>query len=271
MINKLVLSGGGINGIIFLGIIKYLETSKQLKNINTFVGSSIGSIINTLVCIGYTYNELKDFILDFDFTTIIEYNISNIFTDFGINLGEKFEIILKCLIKNKLNKENISLQEFYNKTNKNNIIITTCLNDKSICYIDHISHPKLMLITALRMSTCIPLYFKPIIYEKKFYIDGSVLNHFGIDYFNKKDRSVFGVCLVDNYNSSEIVNLEKYIMVLLEIILNTVNYKKCKADKRVILINNEYNILDFTISNKDKKKLINIGYKNTEDFFKKND
>ena len=128
-----------------------------------------------------------------------------------------------------------------------------------------------MLITALRMSTCIPLYFKPIIYKKKFYIDGSVLNHFGIDYFNKKDRSVFGVCLVDNYNSSEIVNLEKYIMVLLEIILNTVNYKKCKADKRVILINNEHNILDFTISNKDKKKLINIGYKNAEDFFKKND
>ena len=57
---------------------------------------------------------------------------------------------------------------------------------------------------------------------------------------------------------------------LLEIVLNTINYKKCENDKRIILINNEYNILDFTISNKEKKKLINIGYKNAEDFFKKN-
>ena len=121
------------------------------------------------------------------------------------------------------------------------------------------------------MSTCIPLYFKPIIYENKFYIDGSVLNHFGIDYFNRTDRTVFGVCLVDNCNSGEIINLEKYIMVLLEIVLNTVNYKKCKNDKRIILINNKYNILDFTISNKHKKKLINLGYKNAEYFFKKND
>ena len=98
MINKLILSGGGINGIIYIGILKYLETSNQLKNINNFVGTSVGAIMNTLINIGYTAIELENFILYFNFEMIKNINIENIFTKYGIDNGSKFEIILKYLL-----------------------------------------------------------------------------------------------------------------------------------------------------------------------------
>ena len=44
-ITKLVFSGGGIKGISYIGIIKYLEDEDLLKNINTIVGTSIGSVL----------------------------------------------------------------------------------------------------------------------------------------------------------------------------------------------------------------------------------
>ena len=270
MINKLVLSGGGVNGILFLGVFKYLTNNNQLKNITTFVGSSIGSVINTLICIGYHYSELEDFIISFDFNTIKDCDISNLFKEYGIDIGRKFEITLNCLIKNKLNIDNITLLEFYKKTKKNNIIITTCLNDKSSCFMNHINYPNLPLITALRMSTCIPFYFSPIIYNNKYYVDGSVLNHFGIKYFNENDKSILGVWLNDTTGIKKIDGLESYILVLIETVLNTVNIKKNKKDNRVILIDNLHNILDFSISKEDKQKLINIGFNKTQEFFKKN-
>ena len=100
MITKLVLSGGGINGLIFIGVIKYLVETNQLKNINTFVGSSIGAIINTLICLNYSYDELINFILYFNFETVKNCDISNLFTFYGIDIGDKLIIILKCLIRN---------------------------------------------------------------------------------------------------------------------------------------------------------------------------
>ena len=41
----LVLSGGGVNGIVELGSLKALEKLNLLKNIKNYCGSSIGSLI----------------------------------------------------------------------------------------------------------------------------------------------------------------------------------------------------------------------------------
>jgi NTE family protein len=269
MITKLVLSGGGINGIIFIGIIKYLHETNQLYNINTYVGSSIGAVINTLLCLGYTYDELANFILYFNFETVKDCDISNLFNYYGLDLGEKLIIILKCLIRNKLNIDDITLLQLYNKSKKNNVIITTCLSDKKFYYINHINYPSLSLITALQMSTCIPFYFKPVIFNNKYFLDGSVLNHFGIDYFNN-DNNLFGVLLLTDLNSGEIKTFENYVLQLLDIILNNINYDKCIKNKKVLCIQNLYNILEFSITKDKKQELIEYGYNHAFDFFKKN-
>lgn len=270
MIKKLILSGGGINGIIYLGIIKYLEENKLLSNIDTFVGSSIGAIINTLICIGYTFSELENFVLYFNFETIKNYKFENLFEKYGIDNGNKLDITLKCLIRNKLNIDDITLSELYNRTKKKNIIITSCITDNMPYYIDHTTNPSLSLVKALRMSSCIPLYFEPILYNNKYFIDGSVLNHFGIELFDNKDPEVFGVLLSEYTVCNNIKDFDTYISGLFEMILNTVNYSKCKNDNRVLIIDNMFHILNFSISKENKNELIQKGYSKISTFFKKN-
>ena len=87
-------------------------------------------------------------------------------------------------------------------------------------YIDHTTNPSLSLVKALRMSSCIPLYFEPILYNSKYYIDGSILNHFGIELFDNKDPEVFGVLLSEYTICNKITNFDNYISSLFEMILN---------------------------------------------------
>src|SRR3989304_6623420 len=62
-INTIILSGGGIGGLAHIGALQYLSTVIDLNNITTYVGTSVGGIICTLLCIGYKLNEIRDFVL----------------------------------------------------------------------------------------------------------------------------------------------------------------------------------------------------------------
>ena len=271
MINKIVFSGGGINGIIFLGVVKYLEENDLLKNINTFIGTSFGSLISALLCLNYSYSELNEFLLSFNLIDLQHYDINNLFTNYGIDSGINIQIILKCFIRNKLEVDDITLKELYYKTKKKIVIVTTCLTNNKEYALDYITHPNLSLIKALQMSMCIPIYFEPILYENKLFIDGSVLSHFYINYLKKNDNSVLGILLFNDsiFKINEINNFEDYIYNLIEILLNNITID-CTTDKRIIKIKYEYSCLHFNISLNEKINLVKIGYNNAYDYFKKN-
>ena len=57
-IKHLVLSGGGLLGISYIGLFKYFEEHKTLSNIKSITGCSAGAIFGSLLSIGYTYKEL---------------------------------------------------------------------------------------------------------------------------------------------------------------------------------------------------------------------
>lgn len=266
MYKKLVLSGGGINGIIYIGIIKYLEEQNLINNFDIFVGTSIGSLINTLIILDYKSHEIEEFILEFNFSDIIKFNILNLFSDYGIDDGVLFEILIKCFIRNKLKRDNITLLELYNITKKRNIIITCNISKNKCIYMDHISHPNLEIITALKMSTCIPFYFKPVSYKNELFVDGSLVCHFGINIFDENDTEVLGILLKNNNIVHTDSSFENYISLLLNLYTNLNKYK----NKNIIKIDYIYNLLDFSIKKEEKKKLITIGYNKIIDYLKKN-
>jgi len=65
---NLVLSGGGINGIIELGSLKALENLDLLKNIKNYSGSSIGSIICFLLIIDFSPSDIFIIVKKIDFS-----------------------------------------------------------------------------------------------------------------------------------------------------------------------------------------------------------
>ena len=55
---NLLISGGGIYGIMILGIIKYLQEYNILDNIKKYLGTSVGAIICLLLNIKYYINYI---------------------------------------------------------------------------------------------------------------------------------------------------------------------------------------------------------------------
>ena len=70
-LKNLVISSGGITGVGFIGILKYLNELKLLDNVEKYVGTSIGSTICLALSIGYTWKQLYDFCYRFDVSKLI--------------------------------------------------------------------------------------------------------------------------------------------------------------------------------------------------------
>ena len=113
MIDTLVFSGGGIKGIGFVGCLNAL-VEKGIYNynqINTFVGTSAGSIIATFLAVGYKIKEINELATELNFGILRDVtaeNILNFFQDFGVDTGNELERIMEIIIKKK-NKRKLNI------------------------------------------------------------------------------------------------------------------------------------------------------------------
>ena len=71
MYDTICMSGGGVKGLSFIGTIEKLIKIKyiNISNIKKWVGTSVGAIIAYLFCLNYSIQEIKVFIINFDFST----------------------------------------------------------------------------------------------------------------------------------------------------------------------------------------------------------
>lgn len=274
-IDTLVLSGGGARGFSYSGVFKALEDLNILKDINIFVGTSMGSIACFFLIIGYTPDEIKEFCLYFDFNKIFSDYDKNIIFDYGLNDGEIFCNLLESLLENKNLKKNISFKELYELKKKKLIVNGVCLNNNNIYYFDPESYPDMSIVKAIRISISVPLIFTPVRHDNLLFVDGGLINNFPIDLFNSKLESVFGIITsFDNDELNIINNLEEYLQC----------FNKCYSrgsietiytayEKYVLLLNLNIELTEiFKKHDKEKFKtlfnnLYQEGYKKTIEYF----
>ena len=70
MIENLVFSGAGIKLYTFLGFIKKLDEMDILKNVKSYIGTSSGSLIATLLSLDLKYKEIEEILLNLDMTNL---------------------------------------------------------------------------------------------------------------------------------------------------------------------------------------------------------
>ena len=274
--DTLVLPGGGIKGIILLGGIQYLIDNYHLKNIKNFIGTSIGSIINYLLILGYTpieiliqfYSPVGSKLLEklkyLDLIAMINGNGATSFTP----LYEALEFL--TLQKTGKLFTLSSLKEKYGK----NLILTTynmttCMTE----YLESERYPDLPCLTAIRMSCNIPLVFDRFKYMDNYYVDGGISDNFPIVKGKEIGEKILGLNLVfsnKNMKDEPSDGMIVYFMRLLYIpIIQSINNRIDMVKENCTIINLDSgpnNFFEFDVKSKSRLEMFSIGYNSVKNF-----
>ena len=261
-IKTLCFSGGGVKGFAFIGALeKLLEKNIFcLSDIKCYVGTSIGSILSFLLNLGWNIHEIKDFTLNFNFNKLTsEINSISFFQKFGIQDGDRLQLLFVKFLESKLNVKDITFEELYNKTNKKLLIIGTNLTKSEEVVFSYKNTPKFSVILALRISVSVPIIFTPVEYENEFYVDGGIVNNFPLNHCSK--RSTFGFYIKNSYDN-QITSIKNLMISVLGIVADTISQKNVKKYRKNIIeiTNTEYSYTKFDIDLEMKLKIIKMGY-----------
>ena len=267
--NTLCLSGGGINGLQILGSLEYLKNNNilKIKNIKTFIGTSVGSIICFLINLNYDINFIACITYKLNMDKIkLDFDIDKFLENYGIDNGNKIISIIQTLLFYKIKKYDITFEELFKKTNKILKIIVVNYSDKKEEVFDYNTTPYLSVIYALRMSISIPFIFTPVKYNNKLYIDGGLMNNFGINYCNL-DKTI-AICIENQNNPDYPKTLFDYFKQILNIIYTNVTTKNIDHIN-IIKLDTTLTLSDFSLKKSKKFELLKNGYKKSKQYTKK--
>jgi len=210
-ITHLVLSGGGMRGVIFIGAIRYLYFENLHKNITHIAGTSIGSIIGLSIALKLTIQEIEEIILkgnqDFKLCNIPYKNCIKLLTDCGLSDINIFSNYLKDFIYTKYpDITNEITFSYLSKRFGVNLYVSvtniyTCKN--KIFSVD--TTPDVCVFKACSASMALPILFKPVKIDDDYYYDGGFTNNFPIKIFeNVPMDNILGMILYKAFYETEI-------------------------------------------------------------------
>jgi len=270
---KLVLSGGGIKGISFVGAIKILNLYGILDTIDTYVGCSAGAIISLFLSIGYQHYELYQLFTKINFFDYQEINVENFLTKKGMDSGNKLMRLFEAITKRKGVSFETTFIDLYQKTSKELIIGGSNITTNRVRYFSYKNTPNVSVLQALRISISYPFIFEPVEFENHIYIDGALLDPFPIKYFGENCQDVIGILIHDrlliedrdNCNDSlEDLGLSIVSAVvdkLLELSLKGMEGQFIQIDIK------NMNSMDFQKGDLEKQLIYEKGLENTKIFF----
>ena len=274
MIDTLCFSGGGINGISFLGSLKYLHECGYLdeEKITKYVGTSIGSLFALLLVIGFKNEDLIDFVLKFDFTKFeLDSKCDNLFNSNGLDDGEKIMIFLKTLFYDKMGVEDLTFLELFNRTGKTLSVLVTNYTKSTNEVFSHENTPDTSVMLAIRISISVPLIFTPVKYNDCYYIDGGITCNFGLFCCDNKSTLGFAIDFSDDEN--EFGNLFNFMRNICKIVItsnsmNFLNYLEEKQQFNILKIKcRQKEAFEFTVSKEKITYLIEDGIISSKKYY----
>jgi predicted acylesterase/phospholipase RssA len=219
-ITHLVLSGGGMRGVMFIGALRHLYLEKLHRNITHISANSIGSIIGLMIAFKLSIEEMEQILYDMkDDSNLCFIPIKNyirFFTEYGFFSIELFMSHLTKLISKKYPEigNDITFKELSKKFGINLYISTTNINrcENNIFSID--DTPDISVYRACEASMSVPLLFKPIKIEGEYYYDGALTNNFPIKIFtNVPKENILGMILYTIDKPKEEIKINENINI----------------------------------------------------------
>ena len=274
-----LFGGGAIRGISYIGAIKAFE--ELGIDMDILGGSSVGSIFASLLAVGYRAEELKDifFKVHFDLFKDISIGLGPIF---AISKGDVFLEWVRELIEKKYYGDEYKKGEnkavTFKDIEQKLVIITTDLSNFECKEFSKFETPDYEIASAVRISCCMPGLMKPIEYNKTLLVDGDLQKSWPMWKLSKTlenspnrilELRLEGYYEKNNITGIDYANAVYSCMTAMSTSFVTEIYGQDDRFDYIVLNTGELVVVDFNINNEKRNHLINVGYRQTMEYFKK--
>lgn len=184
---EIAFSGGGVKGIAFFGVLWGMSNKHYdyLNEIKRVAGTSIGSLVATIVALKIPINDVINTMFNFNLESVSqEYSLFHLGKQMSFLTGKSLKRLIVVMLR-LVNAEHITFQEAYERTHIELNITVTNLNQETVMYLNHKQVPNLKLKKALMMSMALPGIFPRILHNNEEYCDGAVIDNFPTSILSK--------------------------------------------------------------------------------------
>jgi len=215
-IRYLVFSGGAMNGLSYVGVLRMLELvqPKLYERVQGYAGTSIGALVSLLLCIGYTADNMQVVIENFDISTLLSRS-TGMFQDYGmVDAQSTLGAWVASLIENYMGKPDVNFAELYRRTRQELTVVVTNFTTRKVEYWNRHTRPGMSVCSAVTCSMALPLFFTPVKMADGMYLDGGLGDNFPLTVYPRE--TTLGI-KIDITHDPPFSGMIEYGMALIEL------------------------------------------------------
>lgn len=187
--NALVISGGGVSGLVILG--KMTELGFRPSSFEIFSGTSVGSIIAYGMSIGVEAVEMYEMLYTSDvWTKLTRVDLMNILSRTCI-----FDIALVRREIEKMSSRAYTFRDIEQEYGRTLNCVAYNMSREEMVYFNPHTTPDMKVVDALILSCAIPFLFAPQYYDGDLYVDGGLADNLPIEYTMETFRPSSGIAI----------------------------------------------------------------------------
>lgn len=273
-----LFGGGAIRGAGHVGALKaFEEFGITCENLG---GSSVGSMVASLLAVGYTTQEIEDIFLNVNFELFKDISLGfNV--KFALSKGEVFldwirELIEKKFYGDKYKKgENAPVR--FKDLVRDLFIMSTNMKDFSCCEFSTYETPEFEVAMAVRISCCAPGLMRAVNIDDKLLVDGDLMKGKPMWYLSKHlKESENRICEIrlegefggDDTNPLNYVNGIYSCMTYSETSFIKELYGQNDKYDYIVINTGDAIVFDFNCPEQTRKAIIEAGYNSAKEYLK---
>lgn len=268
---RIVFTGGGLRTLGHFGALQALQEKRLLAHVKEYIGVSAGALVGLACILGYTVQEMKQVVLEFDFSILQNAHpelVFDFFSQYGIDSGEILEKFVKSLLRVKGYSTEMTFGQWISDYPENPRL-RCYASDLNTCKPKEYSAektPDTSFLFALRASMCLPLYFTPVKDPESGHllVDGGVIHNFPMNLLTESEKeTALGISFLYGRDTVETIDdFPGFLRQLYNCGFNPRTYQVQQDNKlRCILISTaSLSAYNFDLTKEMREQLIQSGY-----------
>ena len=238
MYSHIVFTGGGLSGLSYLGIIRYLQENDYHKYVREVSGSSIGAFVACLFAMNIMPDEIESYLKAFfkedeNISFSMLDSIMSITDTYGLDNGKRMIKPIKHFMKKKYGwtEETINFRDFVKKTGVNIVICATNIDTRMPVYFSVDNTPDVCIFDAIQASMSVPIMMAPVNINGEKYIDGGITDNNPVAGFRKSGQNRILIVVASPIIPFDLKpdNFISYISIVIQVMINnSFNIEKLK-------------------------------------------